>query len=298
MRYLNSITPRQLSTLWWTERWVRYLVFLLFPVGIIDAVYTITITWQLGPEVEFNPIARYLIAADLWLPWALLDIIGFALFSMLAGSYYLHSRKTYGGPDTTWITAIISLRVAMTTYNVTYYHIPFFIAVYPPFWTSTFMFALTYFGIGRLLNRTSDISRQSIRQYFRTRIDNIKDRRLISAATRHSSATQTTGSGEALVTQKRKVATLDDLSLPKTPWSRRIAYLTMAALTIVSMVMVLEVVGVATGLFTFREQYHIVFINTLVGRGLVASLVVVLFFMAISMYMIFKAFESPTDLPT
>jgi hypothetical protein len=150
---------------------VRFLVVLLFPVGIIDAAFTLATTWELGLEVEFNPIVRYLIAANLWLPWALLDIIGFALFSMLAGSYYLHTRNNPGGPDTTWITLIFALRVSMATYNVTYYYIPFVVAVYPPFWTSILVFALTYFGLGRVLNRRTDISQRGIIQYFRNRIN-------------------------------------------------------------------------------------------------------------------------------
>jgi hypothetical protein len=286
------MTPRQLGTLWWTERWVRFLVVLLFPVGIIDAAFTLATTWELGLEVEFNPIVRYLIAANLWLPWALLDIIGFALFSMLAGSYYLHTRNNPGGPDTTWITLIFALRVSMATYNVTYYYIPFVVAVYPPFWTSILVFALTYFGLGRVLNRRTDISQRGIIQYFRNRINNIKDRRLISTAARHSSDSQTAAAGETQMKSERTLASVEGLPVQKKSWSKRIGYLILAALVIVSMMWMVDFVGTVTGLYTFREHYPIVFINTLVGRGLVATLIVVLSFIAISMYMIIKAFDT------
>ncbi|MFW9804803.1 MAG: hypothetical protein ACFFFC_19260 [Candidatus Thorarchaeota archaeon] len=292
MRHLNSITPRQLCTLWWSTRWVRYLVLSLIPVGVIDAAYTLLTTWELGVEIEFNPVTRFFLYSDLWLAWAIMNVFGFAIFSMMTGSYYLHTRSNPEGPDTSLFSLIIAFRVAVATYNITYYYIPFIVAVYPPFWTSIFMFALTYFGIGRVLNRRTDISQQGIIQYFRNRINNIKDRRLISTAGRHSSDSQTAAPAETQRKSEGTLASIEELPTQRRSWSKRIGYLTLASLAMVSMLWMLDIVGVVTGLYTFRDQYPIVFINTLVGRGLVATLIVVLSFIAISMYMIIKAFDT------
>ncbi len=296
MRYLNTITPKQLGTLWWSERWVRNLVILLFPVGVIDATYTIVTTWELGPEVEFNPIARYLISNDLWLPWALINILGFAIFSMLAGSYYLHTRKNPEGPDTSWISLIIALRVAMAVYNVTYYHLPFVIVIYPPMITGVVSFVLAYFGVGRLLNREGDVTWRGFKRYFSVRINNLRDRRMISTASRYSSEDQTAAAEE---TPPERVVTAEPVAhkpLGAKGWSKRIIYLTLALGAIVLIGWSIDYIAIATGLYTFRERYPMIFFNQLVGRGFLVSLAMILFLIGVSMYMILKAFETPGEL--
>ncbi|MFX0044285.1 MAG: hypothetical protein ACFE8Z_00415 [Candidatus Hermodarchaeota archaeon] len=296
MKYLDTITPKQLGTLWWSEKWVRILVIMLFPVGIIDATYTIVTTWELGPEVEFNPIARYLIANNLWLPWAMMNILGFAVFSMLAGSYYLHTRENPGGPDTTWISLIISLRVAMATYNVTYYHIPFVIVVYPPMWTGLLAFFLTYVGVGRLLSREGDVSWRGFKRYFKVRADNIRDRRMISTASRYSSQAEDELVEEIPLTTVETTPLVPKAPVGKIGWTKRVFYVAVAIGAIVMIGWSLEYIGILTGLYTFRERYPLVFFNQLVGRGFVVSLAMILFLIGVSMYMILKAFETPGEL--
>ncbi|RLI55334.1 MAG: hypothetical protein DRO87_09105, partial [Candidatus Thorarchaeota archaeon] len=113
VKNLSTITARELLIGWWAERWVRGIVLTLIPIGIGDSIYTVAMATEYGVEIEFNPITRELLNLGLWLPWAVLNVLGFTFFCMMAGSYYLHTRWRPGGPDTFVFSFIIALRVAM-----------------------------------------------------------------------------------------------------------------------------------------------------------------------------------------
>ncbi|MFX1330395.1 MAG: hypothetical protein ACFE9W_02465 [Promethearchaeota archaeon] len=283
MRSLSTITPKQFCTMWWGTRWIRNLVLLLIPIGIIDAAFTLLVTWQLGWEIEFNPITQFFLSAGLWPVWALMNIGGFALFSMLAGSYYLHTRKDVRGPDSSWLALIIALRVAMAAYNVTYYFIPFYISLYPPIWIGFATFVLGFIMFDKLLSRTDDFSWRDFKRQVSARINSIHDARLIRAAS--------------------KVAPIDEpmtgtiTSQPNTPmsassWLKRGAYLCGAAAAIILMTMVIEFVGTASGLIAARGQFGAYYVLTdYSGRWFLVSLCMILFFIGLSMFMIVRAFD-------
>ncbi|MHA1926457.1 MAG: hypothetical protein ACW974_11125 [Candidatus Thorarchaeota archaeon] len=285
MRSLSTITPKQFLTMWWEKRWVRALVLLLIPVGVIDATFTLLVTWQLGWEIEFNPITQFFLSAGLWPVWALMNIGGFALFSMLAGSYYLHTRNDIRGPDSSWLALIIALRIAMAAYNVTYYFIPYFISLYPPIWIGIATFILSFVMFDKLLSRRDDFSWRVLKRQVNARIDGIQDARMIRAAGRDAPLGEPTGSTSS--------QTITPVS--KTTWLKRGAYLGGAAVMIVLMTMVIELVGTASGLISAREQFGDYYVlNDYSGRWFLVSLCMILFFIGLSMYMIIKAFD--TDL--
>jgi len=287
MRSLSTITPKQFLTMWWEKRWVRALVLLLIPVGIIDATFTLLVTSQLGWEIEFNPITQFFLSAGLWPVWALMNIGGFALFSMLAGSYYLHTRKDIRGPDSSWLALIIGLCIAMAAYNVTYFFIPYFISLYPPIWIGIATFIVSFVMFDKLLSRRDDFSWRDLKRQLSARIYGIQDARMIRAAERDAPLGEPTGS----------TPSQPSTSVSKTTWLKRGAYLGGAAVMIVLMTMVIEFVGTASGLIAAREQFGAYYVLTdYSGRWFLASLCMILFFIGLSMYMIIKAFDTDIEM--
>ena len=288
MTSLADISIRELCTTWWSKTWIRVIVLLLIPIGVVDVYYTLLAIERYGVEVEFNPITRLFLGNDLWLPWAIMNIIGFSLFCMLAGSYYLHTRGNLEGPNTLWLSLIIALRLGLAVYNITYFYVPFVVTVYPPLWTGVFTFTIAFVALDKLLTRRSDITQRSIRSYFTVRLSNIEDARMIRAA----------GPGE----QKPKEAAIPPpprSTLQRNVWAKRGVYLVLGVVMILAMGWIIEVIGVVTGLAEWSERYGaFVFFNELSGRGFLLSMVGVLSVASISMYFIIKAFETTEELPT
>jgi len=288
MTYLRDLTIRELSTTWWSKPWIRTIVLLLIPIGIVDVYYTLLATDRYGVDVEFNPITRFFLGNDLWLPWAIMNIIGFSLFCMLAGSYYLHTRGNLEGPNTLWLSLIIALRLGLAVYNITYFYIPFVVTVYPPLWTGVFTFTITFVAMDKLLTRRDDITQHSIKSYFTVRLSNIEDARMIRAA----------GPGMQTL-EEDAIPPAPKSALQKNVWAKRGVYLVLGVVMILAMGWIVEVIGVVTGLAEWSERYGaFVFFNELSGRGFLLSMVGVLSVASISMYFIIKAFETTEELPT
>jgi hypothetical protein len=288
MTSLADITIRELCTTWWSKTWIRVIVLLLIPIGIVDVYYTLLATDLYGVAVEFNPITRFFLGNDLWVPWSIMNIVGFSLFCMLAGSYYLHTRSNLEGPNTLWLSLIIALRLGLAIYNITYFYIPFVVTVYPPLWTGVFTFTITFVVMDKLLTRRDDITSRSIKNYFTVRLSNIDDARMIRAA----------GPGEPKPVEAA-IAPAPKSTLQKSVWAKRGVYLVLGVVMILAMGWIIEVIGVLTGLAEWSSRYGaIVFFNELSGRGFLLSMVGVLSVASISMYFIIKAFETTEELPT
>ena len=73
-------------TLWWEKPWVRNLVLLLTPVGIIDATFTVLLFNTIG-NFEYNPFVRAALQSEWWIVWFFVDALSFFLLIMMAGSY-------------------------------------------------------------------------------------------------------------------------------------------------------------------------------------------------------------------
>ncbi|MFW9845481.1 MAG: hypothetical protein ACFFD6_01935 [Candidatus Thorarchaeota archaeon] len=286
MKYMESITTQELITTWWSRAWIRNLVLLLIPIGIVDTVYTLVATERYGIAVEFNPITRIFLSYNLWIPWSIMNIVGFALFCMLAGSYYLMTRDQPAGPNTVWLSLILALRIGLASYNVTYFYIPFLITIYPPLWVGLFTFTLTFILIDKMLTRRDDITRRTIKSFFTVRLSNIHDRRLIRTATANAKSEEPV---------KKEVL---KTTLQKSVWAKRAAYLTMAVLMIVAMAGSIEVIGVASGLVQWSETAVPFYVFTeFTSRWFLVTVVGIIVFLSFSMYFIVKAFDTPEELP-
>ncbi len=286
MKYMDSITTQELVTHWWSRAWIRNLVFLLLPIGIIDVAYTLVATATYGIAVEFNPITRFFLSNNLWLPWSIMNIVGFALFCMLAGSYYLKTRDEPAGPNTMWLSLILALRIGLASYNITYFYIPFLVTVYPPLWVGLFTFTITFILMDKLLTRRDDITRRTIKSYFTVRLSNIHDRRLI----RNASA----GTKPVEPVKQEILKT----TLQKSVWAKRAAYLTMAVLMIVAMAGSIEFIGVFSGLIAWSDRAVPFYVFTeFTSRWFLVTVVGIILFLSFSMYFIVKAFDTPEELP-
>lgn len=285
MKRMESITTQDLITTWWSKAWIRYLVLALLPIGVIDVAYTLAATAQYGIAVEFNPITRFFLELNLWLPWSIINIVGFALFCMLAGSYYLKARDEVAEVNTMWLSLIIALRVGLATYNVTYFYIPFLVTVYPPLWTGLFMFIVTFSLMDKLLTRRDDISRRTIKSFFTVRLSNIHDRRLIRAARPREQ--------EAEPIEQEVLRT----SLEKSTWLKRAFFLTMSGLMIFAMAASIEIIGVFSGLIHWSDANIPYFVFTeFTSRWFLATVIVIMLFLSFSMYFIVKAFDTTEQL--
>jgi len=290
MREMNTISPNRMVSLWWSVRWVKGLVLMLIPVGVVDAVYTVEMATQYGPEIEFNPITRWFLANGLWHIWAIINILGYTFFCMLAGSYYLHTRNHPSGPDTFWLSLLISLRIGMTAYNVTFFYIPVIVTVFPPFWAGLFAFCGSLYLMHNLFRRQQDLSWQSTKYFFTSRIDNRYDARLIRAAgggiSQHD---DTAGISHKSQLQSVSLNIKEKRTLRNTFWIKRVAYFAGFLLSFVAMSVSINIIAIVSDFS--RWQYELPNFNTYTGQIFMGSFIVILFFIGLSMFFLFRAFS-------
>ena len=275
---LSTMTSREMLSLWWEEKWVRYLVFSLAPIGLIDAVYTVLLWNDLGAAFEFNPLVRYALSTEWWFLWFVIDIVSFSLFAMIAGSYYLHTRSRIFGNRINWLAALVGFRIGAAAYNILLFY--GFRAAFT---------AAVIAGIGTglllrvLLGRTEDISKLGFKVYWRGKYDSLRDRLLKRGTKARESTVQTH------VATPAEPMPGDSASL----WLKRAAYLSIAALVFVSAPFFLVMVADLTGAHTFSEIFGpYVFFNELSSNAFLAGFLSVVILAAAMMFFILKAFSA------
>jgi len=272
------MTSREMLSLWWQEKWVRFLVFLLAPVGLIDAVYTVLLWNSLGAAYEFNLLVRYALSTEWWFLWFIIDIVSFSLFAMIAGSYYLHTRSRIFGNRIGWLVGLIAFRVGAAAYNILLFY-----RVQAAFTVA----ALAGIGSGLLfrylLKRTEDISKEGLIVYWRSKYDSLRDR-LLKRGTR-----LTKPEAQPHVATPVELNPVD----PTSVWLRRAGYLSIAALVFVSTPFFLVTVADLTGAHAFSEIFGpILFWNELSSGAFLAAFVSVVLLAAAMMFFILKAFSA------
>lgn len=298
MRDISTITPAKMASLWYSVRWVRGLVLMLIPVGVIDAAYTVVMAFQYGPEIEINPITRWFLASGLWPLWAIINVMGYTFFCMLAGSYYLHTRNHPSGPDTFWLSLIISLRITMTAYNVTFFYIPIVVTVYLPFWVGLFAFCSSLYITNSLFKRQQDLSWRDATSYVNSRLDNRYDEKLIRIATTGITQNDDIGGKSPNSNSESNDSSFQEMgSMKKRFWIIRLAYFSGFLLSLVGMAVFLNIVAILGNFTLWRNEY--VAFNPFTGSLFMGSFVVILFFIGLSMYFLFKGFSimSEEELP-
>lgn len=289
MREISTISPVKMATEWWSVRWVRNLVIMLIPVGVVDSVYTIIMANTYGPEIEFNPITRWFLANSLWPLWATINIMGFTFFCMLAGSYYLHTRNHPSGPDTFWLSLIISLRIAMTAYNVTFFYIPIVVTVYLPLWVGLFAFCGSLYLTNNLFRRKQDLSWRDATSIISSKLDNWYDAKLIRDATTGTTQNEDLKSTTPKPKSESYTSSFQETRQKnKRVWIKRIVYFAGFPLSLLGMAVTLNIVAVLSNFTNWQNEFTV--LNSLTGPIFIASFLVILFFVGLSMYFLFKTF--------
>ncbi len=275
---LSTMSSEDMFSLWWSEKWVRGLVISLSPIGLVDALFTYLLFVTHGPEYEYNPIVRFALTSNWWFLWILVDILSFALFAMIAGSYYLHTRSNILGNHVNWFAALIALRVGAALYNVLLY----FGDVNPIFW-SFVMGLMTYWMVKGLLSRERDISIEGFKRYWRAKYDRLHDRLLTRGI-------------EKKMNEEKKEIPETKKSEPKdrmTTWLKRAGYLSITVLLVVSAPYILTAIGMATGAINWSEQYGgQVFWTNLSGTAFVIAFGAIILLVGLMVYFIMKAFHT------
>ncbi|RDE15914.1 MAG: hypothetical protein C4K49_05560 [Candidatus Thorarchaeota archaeon] len=275
---LSTMTPRVMFSLWWQEKWVRYLVFSLAPIGLVDAVYTVLLWHDLGAAFEFNPLVRYALNTEWWVLWFIIDIVSFSLFAMIAGSYYLHTRSRIFGNRINWLAALVGFRIGAAAYNILLFYGN--LAAFTPAVIAGIVTALV---LKVLLGRTEDISKVGFKVYWRSRYDSLRDR-LLKRGTKAAEPVAQTH-----VTAPAEPLPRDSTSL----WLKRAGYLSIAALVFVSAPFFLVMVADLTGANTFSEIFGpYVFFNELSSNAFLAGFLAVIILTAAMMFFILKAFSA------
>ena len=262
----------------------------LIPIGIIDAAFTLAAVSIYGIEVEINPFVRIAFSSGNWLAWVVINIVAFSVFCMLTGSYYLYTRTKIGGPDTFWLSFIIALRVGMVMYNITFLYVPYLGGVvHPPFWSFLAGLIITFNLMNWLLNRRTDISIDRTKRYLRYRLDGMHDKRLLKTVKSNTSE-------EVRIMDKE--ALREPLSQPIRSKFRRVLYVASSILSFVVMLVVLDLILRFSGWMGWISNYgeYLVFKEE-AALGFMISFGVILFFLGLSMALIFKAFDSSDEIP-
>jgi hypothetical protein len=280
------MTSHQLFTLWWEERWVRSLVLLLTPVGIIDATFTVLLFNDLGYG-EFNPIVRAVLQTEFWPIWFLIDALSFFFFIMMAGSYYLYTRKSLVKNRTGLVSGLVGLRVGLAAHNVIRYF-----GLFPGVLGGILIGLITFIIMDSLLDRTSDVTWEGFKQWWTHRTDRFHDYRLTRKA-------KGLYRGEVSELDEQIEREIDaelpkepDVDVERSPWRKRIVYLFAAIALFLFMPYFLVFLSELTGVAAFSEIYGpLVFWNELSAPAFLLGFVSICIFTAVIMYLILRSFD-------
>lgn len=285
----STMTSHQMFTLWWQEPWVRNLVLILSPVGIIDATFTILLFVQIGAHFEGNPLVRAAIQSEWWGVWFIVDAVSFFLFIMMAGSYYLHTRRSLVDNRIGLVSGLVAIRVGLATHNV----IRFF-SEFPAVFGGLMMGLITFIIVDSLLDRTSDVSWNGFKQWWRHKADRRHDEKLMKIAKKPTTGDETQLDEKI---QREIDAETTRVEEPVTSsgqgvWRKRAAYLLGAIALFIFMPYFLVFIADLTGVTAFRDIYGpLVFWNQLSAPAFLLGFFSICFMTAFIMYLVLRSFE-------
>lgn len=285
----STMTTTQMFTLWWDEKWVRAIVLLLTPVGIIDATYTVLLFNSLGSGFEYNPIVRMALESHLWWVWFFIDAISFFIFIMMTGSYYLHTRNSVLANRTGLVSGLVSVRIGLAAHNVIRFY-----AGFPAIIGGMLFTCIVFIIVSSLLDRTSDVTWQGFRQWWKHRTDRFHDYRLMRKASKSSLGddTQLDVQIEREISAELPENTETDEPGYSNIWLKRILYLLGAVALFIFMPFFLVYIGDVTGVSAFSDIYGpLVFWNELSAPAFLLGFFSICVFTAAIMYLILRSFE-------
>lgn len=275
---LATMTSKQMFSLWWNERWIRTLVILLSPIGLIDAIYTYLLFHTFGMNYEYNPLVRMALTSNFWFIWFVVDVVSFSVFAMIAGSYYLHTRSSIFDSRVGWLSGIVAFRVGAAIYNVLLFY-----GLAPAALGGMVVTVLIFLAGNKLLNRTTDVSWAGFKGYWRAKYDRLHDRFLLRGLPGESRIEADTHMTDEEVKPQTGISRV---------WLKRMAYLTLALMIFFLTPFALGVVAEVTGVGSFTDIYGpLMFWNELSGTGFLVGFGVIIIMIAVIMFLILKAFN-------
>ena len=252
------------------------------PIGLIDAAYTVLLFQAHGAEFEYNPIVRFALTTYWGIIWIVADIVSFVLFAMIAGSYYLHTRRSIFENHTGWLSGLVGLRVGAALYNVTLFHGN----PEPVFW-GALVALMSYFFSEKLLARDRDISIKGFKSYWRNKYDRVYDHLITRGIDPEKNKDV-----ESLNDDKIEEASMEIKSV-KMVWLKRAGYVALAIAVFVSVPFILVEFARATGglywsdLFSRTTPWG----NALTAGTFVGAFIIILILMGISITFLMRAFD-------
>jgi hypothetical protein len=285
----STMTSHQMFTLWWEEPWVRNLVLLLSPIGIIDATFTILLVDQIGAHFEYNPFVRAALQSDWWGVWFFIDAISFFLFIMMAGSYYLHTRKSLIGNRIGLVSGLVALRVGLAAHNVIRFY-----GVFPAVFIGIMTGLITFIIVNSLLDRTSDVSWHGFKQWWKHKLDRRHDEKLMRKAKQLKRGVETQLDEKIEREIDAEMAKIEEPVVQSTQsvWRKRALYILGAVALFIFMPYFLVFLADLTGVTAFSEIYGpLVFWNQLSAPAFLLGFFSICIFTALIMYLVLKSFE-------
>ncbi|MHA1770346.1 MAG: DUF5658 family protein [Candidatus Thorarchaeota archaeon] len=284
----STVRTKELFTLWWSDRGIRGLVFILSPIGVIDALSTMILFQTHGHEYEFNPLVRLMLSINLWPIWCIIDAISFPLFLMIVGTYYVHTKKGISLNVIRIASILVSIRIFGVSYNT-------LILLSRPdtvMWASLLSLS-TYLMLKRLLSRESNISLGAIRRYIQSKRTSL----LIFLATRKITTPirimemTTMKSDSSVVIQEPSTEHPQKRSRRKV-WMKRLAWIAGAILMFVLAPFILIGIGILTGGISWNSIYgNFFYWNQLSGITFVIGFFVTLVIFGAVMLFLMNAFD-------
>ncbi|MFW9962881.1 MAG: hypothetical protein ACFFCX_04925 [Candidatus Sifarchaeia archaeon] len=285
----STMTSQQMFTLWWKEPWVRNLVLLLSPVGIIDATFTVLLFHQIGINFEYNPIVRAALLSEWWIVWFFIDALSFFLFIMMAGSYYLHTRRSMVDNRIGIVSGLVALRVGLAAHNVVRFQ-----GLFPAVFVGLLLGLITFIIVDSLLDRTSDVSWQGFKQWWKHKLDRRHDERLMRKAMKQKRRDETQLNEKIEREIDAEITKTEEPATPNTQriWRKRALYILGAVVLFIFMPYFLVFLADLTGVTAFTDIYGpLVFWNQLSAPAFLLGFFSICIFTALIMYLVLKSFE-------
>jgi hypothetical protein len=285
---LSTMTPHQMFTLWWREPWVRNLVLILSPLGIIDATFTVLLFNRLGNDFEVNPLVRFALQSEWWFIWFFIDAFSFFIFIMMAGSYYLHTRNSLINNRIGVVSGLVAIRMGLAMHNVIRFQ-----GSFPAVFCGLITGLVSFVIVDSLLDRTSDVSWHGFKQWLKYRNDRRHDEKLMKKVSREKR-------GDEMQLEEKIEKEIDSEiakseEAPKSGqgiWRKRALYILGAIAVFLLMPYFLEFLANITGVTAFTDIYGpLVFWNQLSAPAFLLGFVSICIFTAVIMYLILKSFE-------
>ncbi len=280
---LATMTVREMFSLWWRERWIRAFVLSIAPIGVADVIFTMMLIQIHGIEYEYNPFVRWAMVSNLWVLWIIADIVSFVAFAMIAGSYYIHTRRSVLGTRSNLFAGLIALRVSAVSYNV--------LVIYymrEPIVPSFIIGLLVYRLCNSLLSRERDISIEGFKSWLWWKYYRLNERLLLRGIPMETELEEP----KAKAMNEAKQTDKQGIGISKA-WLKRAGLLMLAVILFLSIPYVTMAIGLIYGTIYGQSFSGSNLYWTIEGgRTFLTGFFAIVLMLGIVLYIILNAFDS------